>query len=157
MTTILRFEDLTVHDRSSQSKLVCILKIVPKAKSARKRRHLYAILRYLPVDIEGRSLPFHITAQSKDHLYRSAINAGSIRLKLSFWRNQICDSCHKLTYGKIRWADTVYRRYDTSKHMIHTMILPGVFYAHDITHALHNTYGPMVARSIGADGACLLI
>ena len=55
---------------------------------------------------------------------------------------------HKLTDSEIRRSDSVYRRYDAAQNMIHTMILSRILYAHDITHALHDTYQIMVPRAV---------
>ena len=58
------------------------------------------------------------------------------------------DSIHKLTDSEIRRSDSVYRRYDAAQNMIHAMILSRILYAHDITHALHDTYQIMVPRAV---------
>lgn len=87
-------------------------------------------------DIKIGGIAFHCTGKSEDHLPHPAF----------------LHALHERIYLKIRRTNTIHRRYDTSQHMIETMILLGILNSHNILHILHHTDGGRIACMVGTNG-----
>ena len=139
-------ERLSGDNRTAESEFIRIFQVGSETESPGKRRDFHPEPADLPVDIEGRSLPFHIAAESHYDLDR-------IRIVL----RKAGDSGDQLRNRQVGRADAVDRRNYAPEHMVETMVLSGILYAHDIAYVLHDADRPAVAALVRADRAFLAV